>query len=83
MEIGSTENLKSIIENNLNLTESEKGRFFEFIDGSCEKHSISTVTFAAMACLENIPWSPSKREKESFFGMMEDALKVMTEGREE
>lgn len=83
MEMGSTENLKSIIENNLNLTESEKGRFFEFIDGSCEKYSISTVTFAAMACLENIPWSPSKQEKEAFFGMMDEALQVMSQGRED
>lgn len=83
MEMGSTENLKSIIENNLALTESEKGRFFEFIDESCKKYSLSTVTFAAMSCLENIPWSPNKQEKEAFFGMMDEALQVMTEGREE
>lgn len=83
MEMGSTENLKSIIESNLNLTESEKVRFFEFIDGSCEKYSISTVTFAAMACLQNIPWSPNKQEKEKFFEMMDEALQVMEKGREE
>ena len=41
------------------------------------------MTMAAMACMDKIPWCPNENEKESFFAMMEDALEVMTEGRED
>ena len=83
MKVGSTENLKNLIVKNIGLNESDKQRYFDFIDSLCEKYSLSFVTMAAMASMDKIPWCPNEKERESFFAMMEDALKVMTEGRED
>ena len=83
MKVGSTENLKNLIEKNIGLNESEKQRYFDFIDSLCEKYSLSFVTMAAMACMGKIPWCPNEKEKESFFELMEDTLADMTQGREE
>ena len=83
MEMGSTEKLKSIIKENLGLWESEKQRYFDFVDGLCKKYPISTVTMAATLFSQKVGGYPTDEQKESFFDEMESTLLLMTQGREE
>lgn len=80
MKVGSTENLKLLIAKNLNLTESEKGRYFEFVDELDKNYAVSDITMAAMLFSQKVGMFPSDQQKKSFFDEMEYTLQVMTEG---